>query len=90
MKAGGTKMTETSAPVSSIASATVPNTGTVTPPSNSTVVPALRGFTPPTIWVPDASMRWVCFMPSEPVMPWTMTLVFSVRKIAMVCVSLRA
>jgi hypothetical protein len=28
-------------------------------------------------------MRVVCFMPSEPVMPWTMTLESAVRKIAM-------
>src|SRR5688572_5156698 len=77
---GGTKMTLTSAPVSFIASATPPNTGTLAP-SKSTVVPALRGLTPPTIAVPEASMRWVCLLPSEPVMPWTMTLLFSLRKI---------
>jgi hypothetical protein len=28
-------------------------------------------------------MRWVCLRPSEPVMPWTMTLLFSLRKIDM-------
>src|SRR3954451_21793171 len=78
--AGGTKMTLTSAPVSFIASATPPNTGTVAP-SNSTRSPAFFGFTPPTIAVPEASMRWVCLRPSEPVMPWTMTLLFSLRKI---------
>src|SRR5690242_9215958 len=78
--AGGTKMTLTSAPVSFIASATLPNTGTVAP-SNSTVSPAFFGFTPPTIAVPEASIRWVCLRPSEPVMPWTMTLLFSLRKI---------
>jgi hypothetical protein len=44
------------------------------PPGKSTVVPALRGLTPPTTFVPEASIRVVCFMPSEPVMPWTMTL----------------
>jgi hypothetical protein len=27
----------------------------------------------------------VCFMPVEPVIPWTMTLLSLVRKIAMVC-----
>src|SRR6478672_12304254 len=85
--AGGTKMTDTLAPVSFIASTTVPYTGTETPPSNMTVVPALRGLTPPTIEVPEASMRCVCFMPSEPVMPWTMTLEFSSRKIAIVVFS---
>src|SRR6478609_12125595 len=77
---GGTKMTLTSAPVSFIASATPPKTGTVAP-SKSTLLPALRGFTPPTIAVPEASMREVCLLPSEPVMPWTMTLLFSLRKI---------
>src|SRR6478736_4940752 len=90
VKAAGTKMTLTSAPVASIASATEPNTGTVVPPSNSTVVPALRGLTPPTIAVPERSIRWVCFMPSEPVMPWTMTLESAVRKMAMGVVSLFA
>src|SRR4051812_17548582 len=77
---GGTKMTLTSAPVSFMASATPPKTGTLAP-SKSTLVPALRGFTPPTIAVPEASMRCVCLLPSEPVMPWTMTLLFSLRKI---------
>src|SRR5690606_5251727 len=81
--AGGTNTTDTSAPVAAMASATVPNTGTSTPASSKrTLWPALRGFTPPTIVVPAASMRVVCFMPSEPVMPWTMTLEASVRKIA--------
>src|SRR3954451_19559397 len=78
--AGGTKMTLTSAPVSFMASATLPKTGTVAP-SNSTFSPAFFGFTPPTIAVPEVSMRWVCLRPSEPVMPWTMTLLFSLRKI---------
>src|SRR5215210_7251450 len=83
---GGTKMTLTSAPVSFIASATPPKTGTLAP-SKSTLVPALRGFTPPTIAVPEASMRWVCLLPSEPVMPCTMTLLFSLRKIDISVVS---
>src|SRR5215210_1782460 len=82
--AGGTKMTLTSAPVSFIASATVPNTGTLAP-SKSTLWPAFFGFTPPTIAVPEASIRWVCLRPSEPVMPWTMTLLFSLRKIDISC-----
>src|SRR5829696_726863 len=77
---GGTKMTLTSAPVSFMASATPPKTGTLAP-SKSTLSPAFFGFTPPTIAVPEASMRWVCLRPSEPVMPWTMTLLFSLRKI---------
>src|SRR3954454_5889960 len=84
--AGGTKMTVTSAPVSFIASATPPNTGTPAP-SKSTLWPAFFGFTPPTIAVPEASMRWVCLRPSEPVMPWTMTLLFSLRKIDICLVS---
>src|SRR4051812_27828098 len=79
VKAGGTKTTETSAPVSDMASATDPNTGT-SRPSTSTLWPAFLGFTPPTMFVPEASMRRVCFMPSEPVIPWTTTLLFSVRK----------
>src|SRR4051794_8739719 len=85
---GGTKMTLTSAPVSFIASATPPKTGTVAP-SKSTLVPALRGLTPPTMAVPEASMRCVCLLPSEPVMPWTMTLLFSLRKIDICLVSCR-
>src|SRR6478752_7136993 len=51
-KAGGTKATDTSAPVSLMASATVANTGTCKP-STSTVLPALRGLTPPTTCEPD-------------------------------------
>src|SRR4051795_11181528 len=86
--AGGTKMTLTSAPVSFIASATPPNTGTLAP-SNSTLSPAFLGLTPPTIAVPEASMRDVCLLPSEPVMPWTMTLLFSLRKIDICLVSCR-
>src|SRR3954451_21329249 len=82
VKAGGTNTTDTSAPVLLIASATEPKTGTDVP-STSTSWPALRGLTPPTTCVPEASMRRVCFMPSEPVMPWTTTLLLSVRKIAM-------
>src|SRR6478735_8638854 len=77
-------MTLTLAPVCATASATEPKTGTETPPSKSTVVPALRGLTPPTMSVPDVSMRCVCFMPSDPVMPWTMTFESALRKIAMV------
>ena len=46
-------------------------------------MPALRGLTPPTTWAPDASIRVVCFMPSEPVMPWTMIFEFSVSQMAM-------
>ena len=80
--AGGTKTTDTSASVSLMASDTEANTGTAVP-STSTFVPALRGFTPPTTRAPDASMRRVCLVPSEPVMPWTMILEFSVSQMAM-------
>src|SRR6478735_3618028 len=81
VNAGGTNNTDTSAPVFSMASATLPNTGCALP-SKSTLVPALRAFTPPTMFVPEANIRRVCLPPSEPVMPWTMTRDFSVRKIA--------
>ncbi|CPU65774.1 Uncharacterised protein [Mycobacteroides abscessus] len=78
VNAGGTNRTDTFAPVSAIASATVPNTGSVTSlPSWSlcvTVVPALRALTPPTICAPESSMRAVCLAPIPPVMPWTMIL----------------
>ena len=73
VKAGGTKTTETSAPVSTIASLTLPNTGRSLPPS-STDVPALRAFTPPTMLEPAPTMRVVCLEPMPPVMPWTMIL----------------
>src|SRR5690242_15600928 len=82
VNAGGTKMTDTSAPVSFMASPTEAKTGSEVP-SKSTLVPALRGFTPPTTFVPAASIRRVCFEPSEPVMPWTMTLESLVSQIAM-------
>src|SRR5215472_5375414 len=81
---GGTKTTETSAPVADMASATVPNTGTLDPP-RSTDCPALRGLVPPTTFVPAAIMRVPCLRPSEPVMPWTMIRLCSVRKIAISC-----
>src|ERR1039457_6701005 len=80
--AGGTNTTETSAPVAAIVSATVPNTGTAVPP-RSTVWPALRGLVPPTTFVPAASILRACLVPSEPVMPWIMTRLSPVRKIAM-------
>src|ERR1700730_10448314 len=77
----GTNTTETSAPVAAMVSATVPNTGTSVPCS-PTVWPALRGFVPPTTLVPAASMRAPCLRPSDPVMPWIMTRLWPVRKIA--------
>src|SRR4051812_30885326 len=77
----GTKMTVTLAPVASTASRTELKTGTDAF-SNSTTWPPFLGVTPPTIFVPEASIRWVCLRPSEPVMPWTMTLESEFRKIA--------
>src|SRR5262245_35428666 len=79
---GGTKMTVTFAPVAAIASLTELNTGSCVP-SKSTRWPPLPGVTPPTTAVPAASMRRVCFEPSEPVMPCTMTRESSVNQIAM-------
>ena len=73
VNAGGTKATDTLAPVSFMASSTVPKTGSSLPPS-STVVPALRALTPPTMLAPDSTMRVVCLAPMPPVMPWTMIL----------------
>src|SRR5271170_1265235 len=80
----GTNTTDTSAPVAAMVSATVPNTGTSVPPS-ATVWPALRGLVPPTTLVPAASMRAPCLRPSEPVIPWIMTRLWPVRKIAISC-----
>src|SRR3954454_17411934 len=82
VKAGGTKPTVTFAPVSPIASATLPNTGSEVP-SKSTEVPGLRALPPPTTFAPEPSMRRVCFIPPEPVMPCTTMRLFSSRKIAM-------
>src|SRR6266700_4949658 len=82
--AGGTNTTEASAPVAAIASATVPNTGSSRPES-SMVCPALRGFVPPTTFVPAASILAPCLRPSDPVMPCTMTRLCPVRKIAISC-----
>src|SRR5512146_161231 len=82
--AGGTKITDTSAPVAAIVSATVPKTGTSVPLS-STVWPAFLGLVPPTTVVPAASMRAPCLRPSPPVMPWIRTRLCSVRKIATSC-----
>src|SRR5215813_5309162 len=79
--AGGTKITDTSAPVAAMVSATVPNTGNGVPP-RSMVWPALRGLVPPTTVVPAASIRRPCLLPSEPVMPWIMIRLSPVRKIA--------
>src|SRR6266700_4129503 len=77
----GTKTTETSAPVATIVSPTVPKTGSCAAP-RSTVWPALRGLVPPTTLVPAASMRRPCLRPSDPVIPWIRTRLCPVRKIA--------
>src|SRR5690606_15488888 len=79
---GGTKITVTSSSVAAIPSATDQNTGT-SAPSMSTAVPALRVFTPPTTLVPASSIRRLLFVPTEPVIPWTSTLLSLVKKIAM-------
>src|SRR5438132_6842319 len=79
--AASTNTTDTSAPVAAMVSATVPNTGTPVP-FRSTVWPALRGLVPPTILVPAAIIRAPCLRPSEPVMPWIMTRLWPVRKMA--------
>src|ERR1700761_9076288 len=84
----GTKITDTSAPVAAMVSATVPKTG-MSAPFSSTVWPALRGLVPPTTLVPAESMRAPCLRPSDPVMPWIMTRLWAVRKMATLC-SLRA
>ena len=74
VKAGGTKTTDTSAPVSFIASSTLPKTGRSLPPS-STVVPALRALTPPTMFgARPRPSGWCAWTPMPPVMPWTMIL----------------
>src|SRR3954469_12551149 len=78
---GGTNATDTSAPVAAIASATEPNTGR-SRPSCATDCPALRALTPPTTLVPARSIRAVCFDPSEPVIPCTMTLLSSLSQTA--------
>src|SRR5215467_14121747 len=82
--AGGTNTTDTSAPVSAIASPTVANTGT-SRPVRPIVWPALRGLVPPTTLVPAAIIRAPCLLPSDPVMPCTMILLSAVRKMAMSC-----
>ena len=61
---GGTKTTETFAPVADIASPTELKTGIP-----STSCPPLPGVTPATTFVPDAIIRRVCLVPSEPVIP---------------------
>ena len=60
---GGTNITLCVAPVAATAPATVSKTGTA--PSR-TFVPPLPGVTPPTIFVPYATIRCVWNRPSRP------------------------
>src|SRR4051794_27830550 len=68
---GGTKMSEAFAPVFSTASATVLKMG-----QPSCVVPPFPGVTPPMILVPYSWQALAWNVPSRPVRPCTMTLVF--------------
>src|ERR1700749_2315852 len=69
---GGTKITVALAPVLSTASATVSNTG-----QPSCVVPPLPGVTPPTTFVPYSAQPLAWNVPSLPVIPCTISRVFS-------------
>src|ERR1700679_2637993 len=69
---GGTKITVALAPVFSTAWATVSNTG-----QPSCVVPPLPGVTPPTTLVPYSAQPLAWKVPSLPVIPCTMSRVFS-------------
>src|ERR1700691_2300336 len=69
---GGTKIMVALAPVSFTASVTVLKTG-----QPSCVVPPLPGVTPPTTLVPYSAQPLACKVPSLPVMPCTMSRVFS-------------
>src|SRR5580692_10702354 len=69
---GGTKITVALAPVFSTASSTVSNTG-----QPSCVVPPLPGVTPPTTLVPYSAQPLAWKVPSLPVIPCTMSRVFS-------------
>ena len=68
---GGTKITDTLAPVSRIASWTLLKIG-----HPSWVVPPLPGVTPPTTVVPYAAACFAWKVPSRPVSPWTTSRVF--------------
>src|SRR5271154_79929 len=71
-KGGGTKMTVALAPVSFTASATVSKTG-----QPSWMVPPLPGVTPPTTLVPYSAQPLAWKVPSLPVIPCTISRVFS-------------
>ena len=80
---GGTKTRLASAPVASTASFTVSNTGTP-----STISPDLPGVTPATTFVPYSIISFVWNLAILPVMPWTITFVFSSIKILMILLSI--
>src|ERR1700744_5674911 len=69
---GGTKITVALAPVFSTASSTVSNTG-----QPSCTVPPVPGVTPPTTLVPYSAQPLAWKVPSLPVMPCTISRVFS-------------
>ncbi|PPA79181.1 MAG: hypothetical protein C00003105_01375 [ANME-2 cluster archaeon HR1] len=77
--AGGTKMMEVSAFISSSTSCIVSNTGTP-----SIVLPPFLGVTPATICVPEFNINLVSSVPTRPVIPWTINLVFSFTSILIV------
>ena len=80
-KGGGTKIMETFALVSLVASSTELNTGTF--PSTASN-PPLPGVTPATIFVPYSIICLEWNVPSEPVIPWTITFEFLLTKIDMI------
>src|ERR1700722_17752697 len=78
---GGTKITDTFAPVSLTASSTVLKTG-----HPSCVVPPLPGVTPPTTFVPYSAHALAWNVPSRPVSPCTTTRVdLSTRMLIKFC-----
>src|SRR5262245_39752301 len=76
---GGTNTTDTLAPVASAASFTLSKTG-----MPSRLWPPLPGVTPATTLLPEATIRRVCLLPSDPVMPWTRIRLCPLRKIDIV------
>src|SRR6202022_702823 len=77
---GGTKITETFAPVSFTASSTVLKTG-----QPSWIVPPLPGVTPPTTLVPYSAQPFAWNVPSRPVIPCTISRVFLSTRTAITC-----
>ena len=78
-KGGGTKTRLASAPVASTACRTVLNNG-----RSRWISPPFPGVTPPTTLVPYLIMSAAWNAPMRPDMPWTMTRVFSVIRMAMI------